>query len=149
MKSISEVLSFDKLKKHSLDGDLALHKTINRLSGRHAAKEVKKTSFFEWVNPRAEVKRLRAFIEAMREEEHTAAKNSLDLYAENESLRQYKELAVNGPAQFAPIDEYERVKKELNDTKKKLAGVSLALNEQMKAWNEYMQAVPFKRDKAK
>lgn len=149
MKSITEVLSFDKLKKHSLDGDLALRKTINRLSGRHAAKEVKKTSLYEWVNPRAEVKRLRSFIDAMRQEELLAAKNSLDLYAENESLRQYKDLAVKGPTQFAPFDEYERVKKELTITQRKLAGVSVALDEQMKAWNEYMQAVPFKRDKAK
>jgi hypothetical protein len=149
MNGISNVLSFDKLKKHALDGDAALRKTINRLSQRFDAKTVDKRSFWEWINPRAEVDRLRAFIDAMRQEELLAARNALDLYAENESLRKYKELAVRGPAAFVTTEEYWRVKKELTETQKKLASVSLALDEQMEAWTAYMKSIPTRPAKTK
>lgn len=98
---------------------------------------------------RAEIERLKSQIEslnalrdAMREEECKAAGQALRLYWENQSLEKYRDHANGILSDWIPRDDYNRVADKLNETQKKLMSVSLALDEQMKAWTTYMISVP-------
>lgn len=146
---MNKIYSFDGLKEYTYHlADTWV--TLAREAHRTAKDKVKAPHLqAEIESLKSEIGTLKALREAMRHEDSLALKNYMDLYAENESLRQYKELAVNGPAQFVPKDEYLRVKEALVKTKYKLAGVSLALDEQMVAWTAYMKSVPTSRSAPK
>ena len=140
MKS-NKILNFDKLKAYADDlGDDASAR-IRRLWFRSKAKTHVPT-LWERIWPRAEVLRLRAFIDNMREEEHLAARNALDLYAENELLRQYKILAQRGPNAFYTTEQYWLVKKEASDWKDKCDSVERALCKMHDEWTDYVKKQP-------
>ena len=70
----NKILDFASLKQYSRESGKEPYRTIMRFWARSKAKEHTPT-FWERMWPKAEVLRLRAFVEAMRAEEHMAAKN--------------------------------------------------------------------------
>ena len=135
----NKVLDFSALKEEAAEIGQDAIASVNRFYDRCRRKSPDRRALSTLVNPWGEIKRLRAFIYAMREEEHKAARNALDLYAENELLRRYKDLADRGVGQFVTRDDHAVVQSELAQTKQKLASVSLALDNQHEAWMEYMK----------
>lgn len=146
MQSVMKILSFDKLKEYAGESSEGLQRQITRFSRRAKDKTPKPPTLWERIYPKAEVLRLRAFIEAMRAEEHMAAKNALDLYAENESLRLYKDLADGHMYQFVPADDHKALKKEYEQIKEKLSRVSYELDALQREWTESIKDFP-KRQK--
>ena len=134
----NKILPFDKLREYSRDCGDDSRRMIARFWARSRAK-TRVPTFWERIWPRAEVLRLRAFIDNMRAEEHLAAKNALDLYAENELLHQYKRLAVRGPKAFYTTEQYWLVKKEADKWRDKCTSVERALSKQHDEWTEYMK----------
>jgi hypothetical protein len=144
-----EIRTFDDLREYAAERGEDAIETINRFWRRARRKTIDNQPFWAFINPWGEIRRLRAFIWAMRAEETRAAKNALDLYAENDALRRYKELAEGHMSRFVPADDHRAVKKELEKTRAKLSSVSLALDEQMEAWTAYMKSAPTRPAKAK
>jgi len=135
---MNKILDFDRLKEYAAGCGDDSRRLVERYWKRAQAKTVSPATFWEKIYPKAEVVRLRAFIKAMREEEHFAAKNALDLYAENELLKRYKDYANGLTGYLVPSNEHGAVVEELRKTREKMAVVSRALDDQMRAWNEYM-----------
>jgi hypothetical protein len=134
----NKILGFDKLVEYSRECSGDVFQMVARLRKRHHERFPHNPTFWERIYPKAEVLRLRAFIECMRSEEQLAAKNALDLYAENESLRRYK-LHYNGNThQFVSVDEYNKVCCESAQWRDKCDAVERALSKQHNEWTEYM-----------
>ena len=138
MANGNKILSYDKLREYAGEFGEDASTRIRRFWARSRAKTHVPT-FWQRIWPRAEVLRLRAFIGNMREEEHLAAKNALDLYAENELLRQYKTLAQRGPSAFYTTEQYGLIKKEAAMWRDKCDSIERALCKMHDEWTEYIK----------
>ena len=143
---MNKIYGFDALKRIAEETGEDASRIVGRFWRRFQAKALGKRPLLTLVNPWGEVNRLRAFIDAMRHEEWLAAKNALDLYAENEILRQYKTLADGHMGQFVPIDDHNKVKKDLATTREKLSRAYEEFHAQHEEWMKSIGLIP-KRQK--
>lgn len=142
---MNKIYNFDDLKKyagHLVRGGADLLRQAHR-----SAKDKVKAPHLqaEIESLKSEIDTLKALREAMRHEDSLAIKNYMDLYAENEALRQYKTLADGHMDQFVPVDDHNKVKKDLATTREKLSRVSHELDEFHKAWMKDTGTEPYER----
>ena len=92
--------------------------------------------------PRVHCRALQERLDELLRQESEAGKIGLQLYAENESLRRYKE--ISDGHKFCPWDDYSALKKERDMYREKAQRVSMALDDMLAEWNKSIKANPFK-----
>ncbi|HEV7236951.1 MAG TPA: hypothetical protein VGN15_12255 [Ktedonobacteraceae bacterium] len=97
--------------------------------------------YIEWksiFNPWKELRQLREYVKSMREADITADRNALNLYAENQELRKYKELADGRMERFVSIDDYNDLDRKYKAEKQKRERISDRFNKFIEASAETM-----------
>ena len=107
-----------------------------------------KRSLWAVINPWGEIKRLQAFIRAMRDEDFKAQNVALDMYAENELLRKYKAFAEGIHADFVLKTEYAKLSKAVDKLRKENVILAKSREDVLSEWQKYLDKYNSKRDGA-
>ena len=105
-------------------------------------------SLWAVINPWGEIKKLQAFIRAMRDEDARAKNVALDMYAENELLRKYKAFAEGIHRDFVLYTEYAELSKVVDKLRKENIILAKSRDDVLAEWQKYLDKYDAKRDGA-
>lgn len=143
----SKILDWIRLKEEAIEFGDERAKIIARFFKSHQRKIDENYKRWRMVfNPWGEIRRLRAYQLAMREEDARAARNALDLIAENETLRKYRDIAIGNLYNYVHIDDHDKLKRDLDRANQKCASANRALDKQQAEWNAFMLKYSAKKD---